>query len=76
MEARAEEQMKLDFKRQRQDAQRNNNMMTMMLGSVMGKKMNPEAMYGGPFNFSSEREGTEENISYTTYNFLSVFALK
>lgn len=51
-------------------------MMMMMLGSVMGKKMNPEAMYGGPFNFSSEREGTEENISYTTYNFLSVFALK
>ena len=68
IEARAEERqhelmlewMKLDLERQSQDAQRN-NMMIMMLISVMGKKISPEDMYDGKYNFSPEQEPTEKD---------------
>ena len=68
LEARAEErrheimlaQMKIDSERQRADAQRQNMLMMMMLGKVMGTTINPVVNETTPFNFSPEREGTDE----------------
>lgn len=52
-----------DLDRQRQDAQRN-NMIIMMLVSVMWKKMSPEDMHDGQSNFSPEQEPADEDTSY------------
>ena len=71
LEARAEErrhelmlaQMKIDSERQRADAQRQNMLMMMMLGKVMGTTVNPDVIQDVPYNFSPEREGTDDELT-------------